>query len=283
MKDALPHVKDALPIAIESLVLRAGGFADGRILIRDFSLRIAPGERWVVLGPNGAGKSTLLAALAGLTVPAAGRITLGDRALNEWPPGVLARERAWCPQFWLDPFPLSVWESVACAVLATHPELDGDDSRRWAQASLEQLDVAHLSQKDVRALSGGERQRVALATACAQAAPILLLDEPTAHLDWGHQVALQLWLKRWTSGASATETETSAAKGTAIVAVHDLNLAWTLATHALLLDGNGGACFGPREDVLTASTLQAAYGVRVNVREEDGTRWFRVDLEKENG
>ncbi|MFT3734614.1 MAG: ABC transporter ATP-binding protein [Rhodocyclaceae bacterium] len=262
-------MKAALPLQLEALHLRAGGVADGRVLIEALNLRVQPGERWVLLGSNGAGKSTLLAALAGLTQPAQGRIVLGGKALTAWSPRELARERAWCPQFWLDPFPVTAWETVAGAALASQPGSSMADCRALAQQCLEQLDAAHLADKDVRMLSGGERQRVALATACAQAAPLLLLDEPTSHLDWAHQAALQGLLKHW-----------SVQQGTVIAAVHDLNLAWTLATHALLLDGRGGALSGARDVVLTADALGVAYGVPVSVLDEGAARWFRIDFDK---
>lgn len=255
-------------LQLEKLQLRAGGQAEGRVLIHDLSLTMHPGERWVLLGPNGAGKSTLILALAGLLPANAGSILLNDRPLASWKAAELARQRAWCPQFWLDPFPVSAWETVACALLALQPELDAGEVERRAREALTQFDVAHLADADVRRLSGGERQRVALATACAQGAPLLLLDEPSSHLDWSHQALLQGRLRSWSDTG-----------GTVLAAVHDLNLAWTLATHALLLDGQGGAVHGLREAVLTAEQLSAAYGVPVSLREENDARWFRVDLE----
>lgn len=257
-----------LRLELEILCLRAGGKADGRLLIDALSVTLNAGERWVLLGPNGAGKSTLLVALAGLVQPSAGRILLDGRALPGWPPAELARRRTWCPQFWLDPFPVSAWETVACALLALNPQLDAASAELRARRWLAEFDVEALADNDVRMLSGGERQRVALATACAQDAPLLMLDEPTSHLDWSHQALLQKRLRRISDEG-----------GCVLAAVHDLNLAWTLATHALLLDGRGGTLAGPRAEVLRADTLSAAYGVPVSMREENDTRWFRVDLE----
>ncbi|MDQ7989919.1 MAG: ABC transporter ATP-binding protein [Candidatus Dactylopiibacterium sp.] len=257
-----------MSLRLERLSLNAGASATGRALIRALDLEVRPGERWVLLGPNGAGKSTLLAALAGLLTPNAGRVLLKERALAGWAPAALARERAWCPQFWLDPFPVAAWETVACALLAIDPRLDAASAEHDARAWLAEFDMAAMADHDVRRLSGGERQRVALASACAQGAPLLLLDEPTSHLDWSHQALLQARLHRWSNDG-----------GSVIAAVHDLNLAWSLATHALLLDGRGGAQHGPRASVLQAAPLSAAYGVPVSQREEDGTRWFRIDLE----
>ncbi|MBS1207636.1 MAG: transporter family protein [Proteobacteria bacterium] len=257
-----------MSLRLENLRLNAGGKPDGRSLIADLSLSMNPGERWVLLGPNGAGKSTLLVALAGLLPPNAGSILLHGKPLAGWPGEALARQRAWCPQFWLDPFPVSAWETVACALFALHPEHSAPAVEALARHWLSEFDVDHLADTDVRMLSGGERQRIALATACAQGAPLLLLDEPSSHLDWSHQALLQERLKRW-----------SADGGTVLTAVHDLNLAWTLATHALLLDGLGGAVHGPRDDVLQADRLSAAFGIPVSMREENDARWFRVALE----
>lgn len=257
-----------MKLELSKLRLHAGGQPEGRLLIDALSLSLQAGERWVLLGPNGAGKSTLILALAGLLPPNAGSILLDNQPLADWSGAALARQRAWCPQFWLDPFPVSAWETVACALLALRPDLPADAIEAQARAALADFDVGPLADNDVRRLSGGERQRVALATACAQGAPLLLLDEPSSHLDWSHQALLQARLKAW-----------SAQGGTVLAAVHDLNLAWTLATHALLLDGQGGAVHGPREAVLTAEHLSAAYGVPVSLREENEARWFRVDLE----
>jgi iron complex transport system ATP-binding protein len=259
-------------LQLDRLALRAGGTGHGRLLVSELTLHAAPGQRWVLLGPNGAGKSTLLMAIAGLIAPDAGSIVLGERSIADWRSEALARRRAWCPQFWLDPFPVSAWETVACAVLATQPQRDAAAVEQHARYWLQCFDAGLLADHDVRTLSGGERQRVALATAFAQGAPLLLLDEPSSHLDWAHQRLLQRLLKQW-----------SADNGTALVAVHDLNLAWALATHAILLDGKGGAVCGPRDRVLTASAIGAAYGVSVSLTDDGDARWFRVNMEPHEG
>jgi iron complex transport system ATP-binding protein len=264
---ANPH-RPPLPLTFDGVSLRAGGRADGRLLCRQLNLQAAPGERWVLLGPNGAGKSTLLIATAGLVAPSEGSILFGDRPLATWRAEELARARAWCPQFWMDPFPVTAWETVACAVLATQPQLSSATAEEVARDWLREIDAAAFADHDVRKLSGGERQRVALATAFAQGAPSLLLDEPTSHLDWPHQGLLLDLLKQW-----------SATQGTVLAALHDVNLAWQLATHALLLDGKGGTISGSRETVLTGEAIGAAYGVPVRVLDDGDSRLFRVRLE----
>jgi iron complex transport system ATP-binding protein len=255
-------------VRLDHLSLRAGGKPHGRLLCHDLNVRFAPGERWVILGPNGAGKSTLLMVLAGLLPPDAGQVVLGDRSLRKWRGHDLAHVRAWCSQFWLDPFPVTAWETVASGIFATNPDSDVAAVERRARHWLAELDAVHLADRDVRLLSGGERQRVALAATFAQQAPLVLLDEPTSHLDWSHQGLLRDRLHDW-----------SAQQGTILAAVHDVNLAWVLATHAMLLDGKGNAVHGCRDEVLTAEGIALAYGLSVKVVVDGSTRWFHANLE----
>lgn len=257
-------------IKLKGLALHAGSTASGRLLCAALDLQCAPGERWALLGPNGAGKSTLLATLAGLLPVLQGEVRLGEKGLQQIAVGELARVRAWCPQFWFDPFPVSAWESVACAVTATRPELDAAAVRTLALDWLTRFDVAGLSDTDVRVLSGGERQRIALATASAQGAPLLLLDEPTAHLDWAHQALFVARMRRW-----------SEAGGLVLAAVHDLNLAWAFATHVVLLDGRGGVRCGMRDEVMQADVLAKVYGVRVDEYEAGQEKAFKIGLNDE--
>ena len=259
-------------LRLDTVTLHAGGKRDARVLCRNLNLLAIPGERWVLLGPNGSGKTTLIMAIAGLIHPTLGHIMIGDRDLATWPNAELARRRAWCPQFWLDPFPFTAWETVACSVLATQPDSGPDSVERLARHWLREFDTEAVANNDVRWLSGGERQRVALATAFAQGAPLLLLDEPSSHLDFAHQGLLLRQVMDWTKQ-----------HGTVLMAIHDLNLAWAMATHAVLLDGKGNSRVGPRDDVLTTEALSFAYGVPVTIREEGKARWFRVDWEQANG
>ena len=238
-------------LALHQVSLRAG--THGRVLCSGLNAVVEPGQRWALLGPNGAGKSTLLATLAGLLLPSHGELTLHGRALDEWPPGELARERAWCPPHWTDPFPATVSETVRLA-----QRRDDGDGGAALRALLDRFDVAPLAQSDVRTLSGGERQRVALATAWWQGAPLLLLDEPTAHLDLSHQELLVQQMQ--------------AHDGSIVASLHDLNLAWRVATHAVLLDGRGGAAVGTRDEVLTPERLGHAFGVPIAWVEVCGQR-----------
>ncbi|GAB4039716.1 MAG: ABC transporter ATP-binding protein [Rubrivivax sp.] len=238
-------------LEVQGLGLVAGSGAGSRVLVDDLHLRVEPGQVWVLLGPNGSGKTTLLHALAGLLPPAAGEVRLDGRPLADWPPGEAACLRGLLPQAVTDSFPASVLEIV---LIGRHPHLarwaweDADDVA-VARAALAAVDLAGFEGRDVLSLSGGERQRVAIAALLAQDPLLLLLDEPLAHLDLHHQLALLAHLKHL-----------AAVQGRGIVlSLHDLNLAARCATHALVL-GPRGHRAGPADAVLQPAVLGPAFG-----------------------
>ncbi|SAK50759.1 ABC transporter-like protein [Caballeronia hypogeia] len=237
-----------MSLQLDAIVLRTGA----RTLVDGLTQTISSGEVWCIAGPNGAGKTTLINVLAGLAKPAAGSVSLDGRALASWRPAELARARALMPQATHDAFGATVLDTV---LLNRFPYLTGwgwesDDDRRAARISLDLLGLAPLASRDVLTLSGGERQRVALAATLCQNAPLLLLDEPLSHLDLHHQIDC----------LHALRDAASEHKRTVIFSCHDLNLARSFATHALLLDGRGGAHAGPVADVLTPERASAAFG-----------------------
>ena len=253
----------------EALTLRAGGSARGRVLIEHVDVRVEAGERWVVVGPNGAGKSSLLAALAGVFPLAAGRVRVDGIELAAWQPSLLAARRAWSPQFWSDPFPATVRETAA---LARRRDFgvrslfdDGAQRDDEVERVLDRLLLAPFAASDVQTLSGGERQRVAIATALLQGAPLLLLDEPASHLDLAHERLLVDVLRAH-----------AAAGGSIVASLHDLDLAWDLASHVVVLDGRGGAVAGTRDDILVADRLAAVFGVAIRALVVDGATRFVV-------
>lgn len=254
-------------LSARALCVRAGGKPQGRALLTDLRFDASSGQSWVILGPNGAGKTTLLAVLAGLLVPSGGEVSVDGTPLSHWSAAELAQRRAWCPQFWSDPFAATVRETVALARgLTTWVE----DSTTAAlthdlSALLADLELTALASTDVRQLSGGERQRVAVAAALWQGAPCLLLDEPASHLDLAHQSLLLGLLQRHRERA-----------GLVMASVHDLNLAWALATHALLLDGRGAVRAGRRDEVMTPANLSDAFGVSVERDGNADAAFFRV-------
>jgi len=237
-----------------------------RPLLRQLDWQARPGECWSIIGRNGAGKSTLLRTLAGLRSPDAGVITIGTRPLTGCPPAELARLRAFLPQSRHDAFSYSVIETVLSARHPYHANRywEASDDHRIAMAALATLDVADFAARDVRTLSGGERQRVAIAALLAQDAPLLLLDEPANALDLAHQVSVTNLLARLCRE-----------QGKTVVAIgHDLNLAYAVSTHVLLLMGDGRWHAGPAEQVMQADLLGDYLGHPIGVFPHAGRRFF---------
>jgi iron complex transport system ATP-binding protein len=161
---------------------------------------------------------------------------------------------------WLDPFSASVLETVLTARYRFGPD---DGARDVAYAALNEMDCAHLAQRDIRGLSRGERQRVAIATALAQDTPVLLLDEPTSHQDPGHQA--------WVLARLAAR-----GRQTVVAVLHDINAAARFATHVLLLSGAGWWRAGRRSEVLTAQELSKLFDTRIDVTPAGQTEVFWV-------
>jgi len=257
----------AVLLEASALSLRAGGAARNRLLFAGLDLRVAAGERWVVVGPNGAGKSSLLAALAGVFPIAVGAVRIEGVELADWAPSALAERRAWSPQFWSDPFPATVRETATLAHRRDAGWRGAFDQRSDPDVErvLARLLLTELADSDVQTLSGGERQRVALATALLQDAPLLLLDEPASHLDLAHErLLVDLLLAH------------AAADGAVVASLHDLDLAWDLASHVVLIDGSGDVVAGLRDDILVADRLGAVFGVAIHAIEVAGARRFVV-------
>ncbi len=235
-------------LSTSALTLRVGQ----RTLVENLDWRVQAGECWCVIGRNGAGKSTLLRTLAGLRASDGGTVNIAGRALDQWEPQALARQRAFLPQSRSDAFAYRVRDAV---LAARHPYQGG---RYWetgadqdaAQVALVAMQVAHLGERDIRSLSGGERQRVAIAAMLAQDTPLLLLDEPANALDLAHQVSSMNLLARLCREQNKT----------VIMIGHDLNLAYSAASHALLLMGDGRWQLGPVADAMQAPLLSTYLG-----------------------
>jgi iron complex transport system ATP-binding protein len=223
---------------------------------RNLEFSVLPGQCWAILGRNGAGKTTLLHTLAGLRPAAAGAIALGGQPIAQMSPRQVARCRAVLPQDDNDAFAATVLETV---LVGRHPHLsrwqwEGAADVAIARAALAAMDIGGAEARDVRTLSGGERRRVALAALLAQEPNLLLLDEPSSHLDLAHQLAL---LDRLAGLARSGQKAV-------LMVLHDVNLAVRCCDHALLLDG-GAAQAGPAPDLLTAAHLSRLYGVSLQV------------------
>ncbi|HXG77091.1 MAG TPA: ABC transporter ATP-binding protein [Gaiellaceae bacterium] len=242
---------------MSALELRDVGVRLGeRAVVEGVHVGVADGEWVALIGPNGAGKTTLLRAIARL-VPFAGTILLAGRPSHELRRSELARLLALVPQEPETPPWMTVGEYV---LLGRTPHLgrlarEGAADRAAAAEALERLDLAEHAGRRLGTLSGGEKQRAVVARALAQEARIVLLDEPTASLDVGHQQqALDL--------LDALRAQSGL---TLVAAMHDLTLAAQYADRLLVLDGGRLVAEGAPGDVLTEALIAAHYGALVDV------------------
>jgi iron complex transport system ATP-binding protein len=225
----------------------------GRPALSDVDLDIGSGERVALVGPNGAGKSTLLRAIAGLIEPTAGSIELGGTPLAGLDRLAIARRLAVVPQLSALPFATTVEEVVALGRLPHEHPIRGlrPVDHAAIAAAIDRVGVGHLMGRDARELSLGERQLVLLAMAVAQSAPVLVLDEPTVHLDLRHQVEVMELL-----------ADLNARDGTTILAVlHDVGLAAHFFSRVVVLDKGRVVADGPPAESLTADRIRGVFGV----------------------
>jgi iron complex transport system ATP-binding protein len=216
-------------------------------------LVIEHGERVALIGPNGAGKSTLLRVASGLLAPARGDAALAGKPVATLDRIDVARILAVVPQQATLPFATRVEEVVGLGRLPhEHPLRGARPSDRAAiAAAIERVGLGHLLGRDVRELSLGERQLVLIAMAVAQASPLLVLDEPTIHLDLRHQV-----------GAMELLVDLNERDGTTVVAVlHDLGLAAHFFPRLVLLDRGRIVADGGPDEVLTPDRIRDVFGV----------------------
>ena len=233
-----------------------------RAVLRDCSFALGSGEIVAIVGPNGAGKSTLLRVLAGLLRPSAGGVALDGQDLMASSRSALARRIAVVPQIFDTLFPFTVREVVALgrtARLGAFGRASASDAEAVERA-IGELELAHLASRRIDRLSGGERQRAVLAMALAQETAVLLLDEPTVHLDPGHQLAT-LGLLR----------ELAARRQLAVCAVlHDLNLASAFASRIVAMADGRIVREGTPLQVLDAQLVEEVFGGGLEVVARDG-------------
>ncbi len=244
-----PAVGDVV-VAGESVTLIRGG----RKLLDDVSVELHAGEVLALLGPNGAGKSTLLSLLSGDTTPDSGEVQFRGRPISAWPLTELARRRSVLLQDNQLMFPFTVHQVVEMGRAPWRRTPFEDHDNEAIAEAIAAADISHLGNRRVPSLSGGERARVGFARVMAGRTGVLMLDEPTAALDLGHQETL-LKLTR----------ERAAAGDAVLVVLHDLNLAAAYADRiALLQQGKIVACGTPQE-VLTAEIVSEVYATPVEV------------------
>ncbi len=236
----------------------AAGYLQKQVL-HHVDVSLNTGEFVGLIGPNGCGKSTLLRVLARTLPPRAGAVQLDGKAVSGFSSRDYARILGFVPQQEKAAFDFIVQDVVLMgryAHRAGRTRSSAEDFRCATQA-LAQADILHLKDRPVTTLSGGEYRRVMLARAFAQDTPLLLLDEPTAHLDITHQVELLQLLRR--------RTHLSEGGFGALAALHDLNQAAEFCDRLILMHEGAVIAEGAPETVLTARNLRIAYGAQAHI------------------
>ncbi|MGE0099556.1 MAG: ABC transporter ATP-binding protein [Hydrogenophaga sp.] len=234
----------------------------GRVVGSNLNVTLHAGEVLALLGPNGCGKTTWLKTMLGLLPAQAGTVHLRGRPLSEWPLAERARELAYVPQGQASTFGFTAMDMVLMGRTA-HLGLiarPGEKDRAIARQALERLGIAHLAARSVHRISGGERQLVVIARALAQQPRAVLLDEPTASLDFGNQ------------GLVMRAIRTLADEGLAVwFTTHDPNQALRCANRALLMRDGRVLAQGAVAQVMKVDTLRELYGAGVQqVTDADG-------------
>jgi iron complex transport system ATP-binding protein len=239
---------------VTALQLRDVRLAYGpREVLQGIDVRVGGSEMVALLGPNGAGKSTLLRCITGVATGRRGAVLIDGVPIEELDRERLARRIAVVPQQVALPFAARVEEVVALGRIPHEHPLWGPrpTDRRAVASAIERVGITHLIGRDARELSLGERQLVLVATALAQSAPLMLLDEPTVHLDLHHQVRTMELLR-----------DLNAQEGLSILAVlHDLTLAAHFFPRLLLLDEGRVVADGTPHEVLTPPRIRGVFQV----------------------
>jgi iron complex transport system ATP-binding protein len=235
----------------------AGRAGAGRFAFDAVSFSIEAGEIFGVIGPNSAGKTSLVRLLTHVLTPTRGEILLDGRPVRHLPHGELARHVAVVPQEAPRPFPFSVEQLVLMGRYPHAPSrfFETAADREVAREAMAATGTLALAPLPLEQLSGGERQRAMLARALAQEPRLLVLDEPTSHLDLRYQAETAELLRRLNRDRGVT----------VLLVSHDLNLAAELCDRLLLLDAGRVAGLGAPAEVLEASRLERVFGCRVIV------------------
>jgi cobalamin transport system ATP-binding protein len=252
-------------IAIETRDLSFG--YENRLVLTNMSFSIGAGEIVALIGPNGSGKTTLLKLLLGLLRPKAGQVSLQDRPLHTYPVKERAKTIAYVSQQAALAFPLTSFELVS---LGRYPHTSrfnfSSADVAAVETALQVTDSQHLKDRRFSTLSGGEKQKILIARALAQSARVLLLDEPTLHLDLYYRLQVLAALKRLCIQQRIT----------VITVLHDVNLVSLFADKALLLSAGTLRAFGPVADVVNETNMRELLGVdvKMTVDAETGVRYF---------
>lgn len=248
-------------------------------VLEDLNFDVRPGEFLGIIGPNGSGKTSLLNLLARLVCPQTGVIQLFGENVAHLKQSTIAQTVGLVPQESPPTFSFSVAETVLMGRFPHHYSngyfsvvsgigWENEADLQIACSAMEETEVAHLASRSIDALSGGERQRVFIARALAQEPRVMLLDEPTAHLDLHHQMEICRLLRRLNE-----------ARGMTVVLVsHDLNLASQYCDRLLLLHQGRIVALGSPQEVLCVDRLRAVYGCEVLIDQHPTSGLPRITM-----
>lgn len=237
----------------------------GKTVLSGVTFSLRQGTITALLGPNGSGKSTLLKAASKTLAPMAGEMMVEGLPLSSLGYRQAARKIAFVPQEEPMAFDFTVEQVVLMGRLAISGSFfDSKEDKEAARRAMAAADCLHLRERPASEISGGERQRVLIARALAQESRLLLLDEPTSHLDVGHQVAIAALLKGLSVGGY-----------TILAAIHDLNFAAELADEAILLSEGKLVMHSPMSSLLDSDLADRTYQVRFRrIRSEQGRTYI---------
>ncbi|MDR0862541.1 MAG: ABC transporter ATP-binding protein [Oscillospiraceae bacterium] len=238
-------------------------FSYGDHLVLDgVSFSASNGELLCVLGPNGVGKSTLFNCILGLAKPQYGAVLLDGKPVAEYPARELALKIAYVPQSHAPTFNYSVFDMVLMGTTARVGGLSapGAEQMQIAEEALERVGISHLRTRGYLQISGGERQLTLIARALAQNADVVIMDEPTANLDYGNQLRVLARVRDLTREGL-----------TVIQSTHNPDHAFLFAARVLALVGGKVAADGKPDEVVTEQLIHDLYGVTVRLtRSESG-------------
>ncbi|MDR1194826.1 MAG: ABC transporter ATP-binding protein [Peptococcaceae bacterium] len=244
-------------------------------ILREVSFQAPPGRLLAVLGSNGAGKTTLFRCMLGLLRGYTGEVLLDGALINELPATELARKIAYVPQSHYPAFNYSVFDMVLMGTTSRvgYFSAPGPQQEAVAEKALERLGIGHLRRRGYMQISGGERQLVLIARALAQQARFIVMDEPTANLDYGNQLLVLSQIKRL------------AREGYSVIqSTHNPDHAFMFADIAMALRHGRVRAFGPPAQALTADLIGELYHIKVRVRQDEwGTRSCAPALESLDG
>lgn len=246
-------------ISIDQLSLNIGSSR----LLDDVSVTVAEGERVAIVGSNGAGKTTLLKCLLGLIRADQGQIDIAGKPMSHYSRSELARKLAYVPQLLEASVPFTVLDFVMMGRYAheTGWSLGDEEGLRVAEQALQQIGMAHFSKRTISTLSGGERQKICIAAALAQQSPILVLDEPSAHLDPRQRQEVHRIL------SDIGEKQ----QLTILAVTHDLN--WAAMDYDRMIGMSAGRVVfdGTPEQLMTTEKLHTIFGIDFALSPHPGT------------